>query len=67
MIWVVLGVLSSLVGVYYYLRVIAHLYMKSPLSPEVAISNTSKAALMGIVACVLGVIYLSLRPSIFGF
>jgi|694.fasta_scaffold29719_9 NADH-quinone oxidoreductase subunit N len=67
MVWVVLGVLSSLVGVYYYLRVIAHLYMKSPLSPEVAISNTSKAALMGIVACVLGVIYLSLRPSIFGF
>lgn len=67
LIWVVLGVLSSLVGVYYYLRVIAHLYMKSPLSPEVAIENTNRAALMGIVACVLGVIYFSLRPSVFGF
>ncbi|NBX93449.1 MAG: NADH-quinone oxidoreductase subunit N [Proteobacteria bacterium] len=67
MTWVVLGVMSSLIGVYYYLQIIAHLYMKAPLSAMAPIQVTHKAAWVGILASAAGVIYFAMRPGLFAF
>jgi NADH-quinone oxidoreductase subunit N len=61
----VLAVLSSLIGVFYYLRVISHLYMKPAATSEATIPRASKAAFLGILLCGLGMIYFSLVPVFF--
>lgn len=65
LILVALAILSSLLGVAYYLRVIAHLYMKAPVSPEITLPKPPISAVMGIVLCALALIYLAIVPSTF--
>lgn len=60
---VVLAVISSLIGAYYYLRVLVYLYMKDSkekvgLKPGVAYA--------GILLCVLSLFFFSVTPTAFG-
>lgn len=64
MILVALAILSSLLGVAYYLRVIAHLYMKAPVSSEISVPKPPVSAVIGISICALALIYLAIVPSI---
>ncbi len=60
---VVLAALSSLIGVFYYLKVISHLYMKPAGAAETGVPRAPKAAFLGILLCGLGMIYFSLVPA----
>ena len=64
LVWVVPAVLSSLIGVAYYLRVLAHLYMKDPSDSEGVLVLNNSAAFWGIVLCALAMIYFALNGSI---
>lgn len=58
----IIGVLSSVVSVFFYLRIVVMMYMTErdarPVPPAV-----SRAALAGLVATVAGVLYLGVLPS----
>ncbi|MFM8269315.1 MAG: NADH-quinone oxidoreductase subunit N [Pseudomonadota bacterium] len=63
---VMLAVLSSLIGVFYYLKVVAHLYMKASESAEVGVvPRAPRAVFLGILLCGLGMLYFSFVPSFF--
>lgn len=62
---VVLAAMSSLIGVFYYLRVISHLYMKSAGTAEASVPRAPKAAFLGILLCGLAMIYFSFVPVFF--
>jgi len=62
---VVLAALSSLIGVFYYLKVISHLYMKAAGSSEASVPRAPKAVFLGVLLCGLGMIYFSLFPVFF--
>jgi NADH-quinone oxidoreductase subunit N len=63
--WVILAVVSSVIGVYYYLRVIVALYMTEP-SQKVAIVVKNRVVFLGILACAVCMILFSFFPHRLG-
>ena len=63
--FVVLGVISSLIGVYYYLRVVVYLYMKEP-KERLALPHSSRFAFACIVACAISMLYFAVAPASLG-
>ncbi len=59
---VIIGVLTSLVSVFYYLRIIIFMYMREP-SYEVEIHAENPALLLVIFLCALGVLELGIFPG----
>ncbi|MCB9530264.1 MAG: NADH-quinone oxidoreductase subunit N [Myxococcales bacterium] len=58
---VVAGILTSVAGVYYYLRVIVHLYMRKPVRAVAALH--SPAARLAIVVCAAATLWFGLFPG----
>ena len=56
------GVVNAVIGAYYYLRVIVHMWMKDPETDELPLPVTISTAIVLIVA-VVGVFYLGLAPG----
>lgn len=65
-LWVVLAVISSLIGMVYYLKVISHLYMKPAAGSEVVFVPIPKAAFWAIITCALSMFYFSFRVYVPG-
>ncbi len=59
---VIVAVLASLVSVYYYLRVIVHMYMVKETPAQVAVKGDNPLLLLIVFFCVYGVLYLGLFP-----
>ncbi len=59
---VIIGVLASLVSVFYYLRIIVTMYMKEP-SPDVAIEMENPALFLVLFLCLYGVLQLGIFPG----
>jgi NADH-quinone oxidoreductase subunit N len=57
----IVGVLSSVVSVYYYLRLPIAMYMRDPLGEEVSEASTNEVAVLAI--CVAVVLWLGLVPN----
>ena len=57
-----LGILTSAIGAYYYLRVIYMLYMKDP-SRDFALGRVTAPTALALLAAALGVIYLGVQPE----
>ncbi len=57
-----LGVMTSVIGAYYYLRVIYMLYMKDPVR-EVKAGPIAVPAMLAILFAALGVLYLGILPE----
>jgi NADH-quinone oxidoreductase subunit N len=57
------GVINAVIGAYYYLRVIVHMWMKEPETDEPPLPVTISTAIVLIVAAV-GVFYLGLAPGV---
>lgn len=62
---VVLAVLSSIIGIYYYLRVIVAMYMTEP-SERLVLSVKSRTMMLAIVACSLFMIFFAIYPQRLG-
>jgi NADH-quinone oxidoreductase subunit N len=63
---VVLALLASLLGVYYYLRVVVYLYMREPASgPLPAKAGWSVGTAIGL--CAVALIYFAMRPEALAF
>jgi NADH-quinone oxidoreductase subunit N len=58
----IVGVINAVIGAYYYLRVIVHMWMKEPETDELPLPVTVSTAIVLIVA-VVGVFYLGLAPG----
>ncbi|HWR20336.1 MAG TPA: proton-conducting transporter membrane subunit, partial [Verrucomicrobiae bacterium] len=58
----VIGVLNSVISVYYYLRVIVIMYMSEAASPRPLVP-ASVAAVLAVVMSVLGTLHLGLFPA----
>jgi NADH-quinone oxidoreductase subunit N len=59
---VIIGVLASLVSVFYYLRIIIYMYMKEP-SYEVDINMENPALFLALFLCLYGVLQLGIFPG----
>jgi NADH-quinone oxidoreductase subunit N len=59
---VIIGVLASLVSVFYYLRIIIYMYMKDP-SYEVDINIDNPALFLALFLCLYGVLQLGIFPG----
>ncbi len=57
-----MGIRTSAIGAYYYLRVIVYLYMKEP-EREVKRGPVAIAPALAIAATAIGIIYLGIRPD----
>ncbi|MGH0035890.1 MAG: NADH-quinone oxidoreductase subunit N [Myxococcota bacterium] len=57
----IVGVLSSVVSVYYYLRLPVVMYMREPLGEEVSEASTNEVAVLAL--CAIAVIWLGLLPN----
>ncbi len=62
---VVLAVLSSVIGVYYYLRVLVALYMTEP-SQRIVLTTKNRLVFLGILACAFCMIFFSFFPQKLG-
>lgn len=62
---VVMAVLSSVIGVYYYLRVLVALYMTEP-SQKLTLSVKNGVVFIGILACAFCMIFFALFPNRLG-
>jgi len=60
---VLIGVLSSLISVYYYLRVVVFMYMRPAEGGETAVDFENPPLLLVLFLCVYGVFQLGLFPS----
>ncbi|MCX7973284.1 MAG: NADH-quinone oxidoreductase subunit N [Candidatus Aminicenantes bacterium] len=60
---VIIAVLTSLISVYYYLRVIVHMYMSKELPPQAIRINSDFLLLLIIFFCVYAVLQLGLFPG----
>lgn len=58
---VVLGILTSVAGVYYYLRVIVHLYMKKPVREVEALEHSG--AKFAVLACAALTVWFGVFPG----
>lgn len=63
--WVVLAVLSSLAGAYYYLRVVVYLYMKETRE-KVAFRGTRSIAFACVLISMLSLFLFTISPSLLG-
>jgi len=59
---VIIGVLASLISVYYYLRIIIYMYMREP-SREVSIYLENPALFLVLFLCLYGVLQLGIFPG----
>ncbi|MEE9502004.1 MAG: NADH-quinone oxidoreductase subunit N [Candidatus Aminicenantaceae bacterium] len=59
---VIIGVLASLVSVYYYLRIIVYMYMREP-THEVDINLENPALFLVLFLCLYGVLQLGIFPG----
>jgi NADH-quinone oxidoreductase subunit N len=59
---VIIAVLSSLVSVFYYLRIVVYMYMRDPLT-EVEIETDQPALYLVLFLCLYGVIQLGIWPG----
>jgi len=59
---VIIGVLASLISVYYYLRIIVYMYMREP-SREVSIYLENPALFLVLFLCLYGVLQLGIFPG----
>lgn len=59
---VIIGVLASLVSVFYYLRIIVYMYMREP-SQEIEIYAENPALFLVLFLCLYGVLQLGLFPG----
>jgi NADH-quinone oxidoreductase subunit N len=59
---VIIGVLASLVSVFYYLRIIIYMYMKEP-SYDVEINIDNPALFLALFLCLYGVLQLGIFPG----
>jgi NADH-quinone oxidoreductase subunit N len=59
---VVIGVLASLISVYYYLRIIVYMYMREP-SKEISIYLENPALFLVLFLCLYGVLQLGIFPG----
>ncbi|MEW5901049.1 MAG: NADH-quinone oxidoreductase subunit N [Acidobacteriota bacterium] len=59
---VIIGVLASLVSVFYYLRIVIYMYMRDP-SREVAIDVENPALFLVLFLCLYGVLQLGIFPG----
>jgi NADH-quinone oxidoreductase subunit N len=60
--FVILAVISSVIGVYYYLRVVVYLFMKEGATNRGTITQISRTAVIGIAACAFCMLYFGLMP-----
>ncbi len=63
--FVVLAVISSVIGVYYYLKVLVHLYMKDSDGAS-ALSIESPSTYIAILVCAFSVLFFALLPGRLG-
>ena len=59
---VIIGVLASLISVFYYLRIVVYMYMREP-SREIAINLDNPALFLVIFLCLYGVLQLGIFPG----
>jgi NADH-quinone oxidoreductase subunit N len=59
---VIIAVLASLISVFYYLRIIIHMYMREP-SLDVSINTKNPAVFVVLFICLLEVIHLGIFPG----
>jgi len=59
---VIIGVLASLISVFYYLRIIVYMYMKEP-SREISINVENPALFLVLFFCLYGVLQLGIFPG----
>jgi NADH-quinone oxidoreductase subunit N len=59
---VIIGVLASLISVFYYLRIVVYMYMREP-SREIAIHLENPALFLVIFLCLYGVLQLGIFPG----
>jgi len=59
---VIIGVLASLISVFYYLRIIVYMYMKEP-SREITINLENPALFLVLFLCLYGVLQLGIFPG----
>ena len=59
---VIIGVLASLVSVYYYLRIVVYMYMRPP-SREIEIETENPALFLVLFLCLYGVLQLGIFPA----
>ena len=59
---VIIGVMASLISVYYYLRIIVYMYMREP-SKEVSIYLENPALFLVLFLCLYGVLQLGIFPG----
>jgi NADH-quinone oxidoreductase subunit N len=59
---VIIGVLASLVSVFYYLRIVVYMYMREP-SYEVDINFDNPALFLALFLCLYGVLQLGIFPG----
>jgi len=58
----VIGVLNSVVSIYYYLRVVVSMYMKSP-EPRLVDISISPSLMVAIVITLIGVVWIGIIPD----
>jgi NADH-quinone oxidoreductase subunit N len=59
---VIIGVMASLISVFYYLRIIVYMYMREP-SREIAINLENPALFLVLFLCLYGVLQLGIFPG----
>jgi len=59
---VVIGVLNSVISVYYYLRVVIHLYMREP-ERETQVGKAHLTMSVALLIAIAGVLYLGIMPA----
>jgi NADH-quinone oxidoreductase subunit N len=59
----IIGILASIISVYYYLRVVYYLYMKEPLEGYTVASQGGVFALGALVITVIGIVAIGIYPS----
>ena len=56
------GVVNSVISAYYYLRVVAYMYMRRPMGQQVRFA-VAPALVLALVLAVLGTVIIGLLPS----
>jgi NADH-quinone oxidoreductase subunit N len=62
----IIGVLTSVAGLYYYLRVVVYVYMYPVAKPEAVQTGRLLSAGLAVAGCALIVIWMGIQPGAFG-
>ena len=65
-LWVVLAVISSAIGLFYYLKVLVYLYMKDAPAGGVKVSHVDRTIYLGILGCAIAMAVFALFPHRLG-